>query len=65
MTLPSIAKFLTALAGAAAQVVSLGLATGTARNALTVAISVLTAAAVFLVPNQPPATARVDEAPAP
>lgn len=48
-----IAKFLTALAGAAAQVIALGLVDGTAQSALTVAISVLTAAAVFLVPNQP------------
>lgn len=48
-----IAKFLTALAGAAAQAVSLGLVDGAAQNWLTVAIGVLTAAAVYLVPNQP------------
>jgi len=48
-----IAKFLTALAGAAAQLVALGLVDGTTQGVLTVAISVLTAAAVFLVPNQP------------
>lgn len=47
------AKFLTALAGAAAQVVALGLVDGTAEQWLTVAISVLTAAAVYMVPNQP------------
>jgi hypothetical protein len=46
-----IAKFLTALAGAAGQAIALGLATGTARNILTLAIGTLTAAAVFLVPN--------------
>lgn len=46
-----IAKFLTALAGAAAQAIALGLLDGTARNWITVLISVLTAAAVYLVPN--------------
>ena len=48
-----IAKFLTALAGAAAQAVTLGLISGTARSWATVVIGVLTAAAVYLVPNQP------------
>lgn len=51
MTPGRVAKFLAALAGAAAQAIALGLATGTARGVLTVGISVLTAAAVFLVPN--------------
>jgi len=46
-----IAKFLTALAGAGAQLVNLGLIGGRAQNAVSVAIGVLTAAAVFLVPN--------------
>lgn len=47
-----IAKFLTAVAGAGAQLVALGLIDGTAENVVSVAIGVLTAAAVFLVPNQ-------------
>lgn len=47
------AKFLTAMAGAAAQVVALGLVDGTMSSWLTVIIGVLTAAAVYLVPNQP------------
>ena len=46
-----IAKFLTALAGAAAQAVSLGLVDGDARSWATVIIGILTAAAVYLVPN--------------
>jgi hypothetical protein len=61
-TIGRIAKFLTALAGAAAQAVTLGLATGTARSWLTVAIGVLTAAAVYLVPNQPAAVATLPPA---
>lgn len=48
-----IAKFLAALAGAAAQAVSLGLVDGDARSWMTVAIGLLTAVAVYLVPNQP------------
>jgi len=52
-----IAKFLTALAGAAAQAISLGLVDGDARNWVTVIIGVVTAAAVYLVPNQPVAEA--------
>lgn len=47
-----VAKFLAALAGAAAQALSLGLVSGTTRGWLTVVIGVLTAAAVYLVPNQ-------------
>lgn len=47
-----IAKFLTALAGAAAQLVALGLIDGQAENVASIAIGVLTATAVFLVPNQ-------------
>lgn len=47
-----IAKFLTALAGAAAQVVALGLLDDRAQAIASAAISVLTAAAVFLVPNK-------------
>ena len=46
-----IAKFLTALAGAGAQIIALGLVDGTAERWLTVIISVLTAAAVYTVPN--------------
>ncbi len=53
MTPTRIAKFLTALAGAAAQVISLGLVDGTTQNMLTVGISALTAVAVFVVPNEP------------
>lgn len=52
MTPRSIAKFLTALAGAGAQILALGLIDGPAEQWVTIAIGVLTAAAVFLVPNQ-------------
>lgn len=47
-----IAKFLTALAGAGAQLLALGLIDGRAENIASIAIGVLTAAAVFLVPNE-------------
>lgn len=47
-----IAKFLTALAGAGAQLLALGLIDGPAENVVSIAIGVLTAAAVFLVPNE-------------
>jgi hypothetical protein len=47
-----IAKFLTALAGAGAQILALGLLDDSAEKWVSVAIGVLTAAAVFLVPNQ-------------
>jgi hypothetical protein len=47
-----IAKFLTALAGAGAQLIALGLLDAGAEKWVSVAIGVLTAAAVFLVPNQ-------------
>lgn len=50
-----IAKFLTALAGAGAQIIALGMVDGTAENVVSVTIGILTAAAVFLVPNQQPA----------
>lgn len=53
MNLGRIAKFLTALAGAAAQVVNLGLIAGTAQHWVTVAAGLLTAAAVYMVPNTP------------
>lgn len=49
-----VAKFLTALAGAGAQVLTLGLVDGHARDWLSVGIGIATAAAVYLVPNQPP-----------
>lgn len=45
------AKFLTALAGAGAQIISQGLVDGTAAAWLGVLVGVLTAAAVYLVPN--------------
>lgn len=48
----SIAKFLTALAGAGAQVLALGLLDEGVENIVAVAIGLLTAAAVFLVPNE-------------
>jgi len=48
------AKFLTALAGAGAQIISLGLVKGTTEQWMSVAIGLLTAAAVYMVPNQPP-----------
>ncbi|HVW33475.1 MAG TPA: hypothetical protein VHL53_13125 [Acidimicrobiia bacterium] len=51
-----IAKFLTALAGAGAQILSLGLVDGHAKDWLSVTIGLATAAAVYLVPNQPAAT---------
>jgi hypothetical protein len=47
-----IAKFLTALAGAAAQVLALGLLDATAQSMVSVGIAVLTAVAVFMVPNE-------------
>ncbi len=47
------AKFFTALAGAAAQIVTLGVVSGDAQHWLTVAVSALTAIAVFMVPNTP------------
>jgi hypothetical protein len=47
-----IAKFLTALAGAGAQVLALGLLTGPAQGWVTVGVAALTAAAVFAVPNK-------------
>lgn len=47
-----IAKFLTALAGAGAQVLALGLFDDKAQAAVSACIAVLTAVAVFLVPNQ-------------
>lgn len=55
MTVQSVAKFLTALAGLAAQAISLGLASGNTEHVLTIVIGALTALAVFLVPNAPPA----------
>lgn len=53
-----IAKFLTALAGAGAQILSLGLVDGNARDWLSVSIGLATAAAVYLVPNQPAALSQ-------
>lgn len=52
MNAPRIAKFLTALAGAGAQVLALGLLDDKAQAIASAVISVLTAAAVFLVPNK-------------
>jgi hypothetical protein len=46
-----VAKFLTALAGAGAQVLALGLLDDRAQAVASAVIAVLTAAAVFLVPN--------------
>lgn len=48
-----IAKFLTALAGAGTQLVVLGLVEGDAEHWVAVIVGVLTAAAVYLVPNEP------------
>jgi len=53
MKIAQAAKFLTALAGALAQALTLGLVAGAARGWATVVVGVLTAAAVYLVPNQP------------
>ena len=50
-----LAKFLAALAGVAAQAITIGLATGDVAKWVTLAVSLLTAAAVYIVPNQPPA----------
>lgn len=47
-----IAKFLTALAGAGAQLLALGIIDGPAENVVSIAIGVVTALAVFLVPNE-------------
>lgn len=47
-----IAKFLTALAGGGAQLLALGLVDGRAENIANIVIGILTALAVFLVPNQ-------------
>jgi hypothetical protein len=47
-----IAKFLTALAGAGAQLLALGLIDGKAENWVSVGIGVLTALAVYLTPNK-------------
>lgn len=51
-----IAKFLTALAGAGGQILTLGLVDGHARDWLSITVGLITAAAVYLVPNQPAAT---------
>ena len=48
------AKFLVALAGAATQVITLGLVAGTAAQWTGLGVGLLTAAAVYLVPNQAP-----------
>lgn len=47
-----VAKFITALAGAGAQVVASGLVDSEAEHWVNIAVAVLTAIAVFLVPNQ-------------
>lgn len=47
-----IAKFLTAMAGAAAQIVALGLLDAKAESMVAVGISIVTALAVFMVPNE-------------
>jgi hypothetical protein len=47
-----IAKFLTALAGAGAQLVALGLLGEDVENWVSVGIGLLTAVAVFMVPNE-------------
>lgn len=46
-----VAKFLTALAGAGAQLVGFGLVSGDAQSYLSIGIGLLTAVAVYLVPN--------------
>lgn len=47
-----IAKFLTALAGAAAQILALGLLDEGTENIVSIGIGIVTALAVFLVPNE-------------
>lgn len=51
MDVKRVAKFLAALAGAAAQLAAMGLVDGQAQQFLSLAVGILTAAAVFLVPN--------------
>lgn len=48
----AVAKFLTAVIGVAGEVITLGLAHGSAAHWVTVGIGVATALAVYLVPNQ-------------
>lgn len=48
----SIAKFLTAVIGAAGEAVNVGLVHGTAAHWVTIGIAVVTAIAVYLVPNK-------------
>jgi len=47
-----LAKFLTALAGAGAQIVASGLVDSRAEHWINILVAVLTALAVYLVPNQ-------------
>ena len=49
------AKFLTALAGVAAQAITLGLAVGDVAKWVTLGIGLITAVAVYFVPNNPAA----------
>jgi hypothetical protein len=56
-TAAEVAKFLTALAGAGGIIIANGLATGDVARWLSIAISIVTAVAVFLVPNAPATTA--------
>jgi hypothetical protein len=55
-TAAEVAKFLTALAGAGGIAIANGLAVGDVAKWLSIAISIVTAMAVFLVPNTPAAT---------
>lgn len=61
----SIAKFLTAVAGAIGEAISAGLVHGQLLHWLTIAIAIATAAAVYLVPNTAPAVAPVAPTPPP
>lgn len=51
MDVKRVAKFLAALAGAAAQLVAAGVVDGDTQRWLSQLVGILTAAAVFLVPN--------------
>jgi hypothetical protein len=65
MTWSLVRKFLVALAGAASLAVTQGLISGTAAQWVAIAIGLVTAAGVYLVPNRTPTAAVTPPAPAP
>lgn len=58
-------KFVTALSGAAAEAISLGLLSGQAEHWVTGGLAVLTAFLVYLVPNDVPAALATPAVPPP